>query len=313
MQDLAARALRKWLLNVKSIALAAHRENAVFRVSADEGMFALRLHRKGYRSDAELQSELRFMAVLADAGLSVPKPVKSRDGLEIEHEDETQVSLLTWLAGRPLGQSGVPLDVSDRLGIFEKLGKLIATMHKIADAWTPPKDFTRQPWGLDGLLGENPQWGRFWDNPQLTQNERQTLLQARDMLRHDLAAKSMDVGLIHADVVSENILLDGDTFSIIDFDDSGWGYRLQDIATALVKHETEADFGDLKQALFKGYVALRPLHVEEVDTFLLIRHLSYVGWIVPRMGDATGQQRCARFIANAVAKARDYIERQSQS
>jgi Ser/Thr protein kinase RdoA (MazF antagonist) len=309
IENLATNALRKWPLTVNTVTLAAHRENAVFCVQANEGRFALRLHRAGYRSDAELESELLFSAALANAGISVPKPVKSRVGLHVEHEDGTQVSVLTWLAGRPLGQSGVPLDVPDRCGTFRRLGYLIATLHTSADNWKQPPGFTRQPWGLEGLLGDNPQWGRFWDNPKLSREEKTVLGEARRLLRHRLAAMSLDTGLIHADVVSENILIDGETLSIIDFDDSGWGYRLQDIATALVKHEAEPDFADLKQALIAGYTKRRSLQVGDIDTFLFIRHLSYVGWIVSRMAGPDSETRCARFISNAVSKARDYIER----
>jgi Ser/Thr protein kinase RdoA (MazF antagonist) len=308
MLALAQKAIVKWPVTVLSLSLVAHRENAVFRVTADEGEFALRLHRKGYRTDAELQSELHVMAALAEAGIGVPKPVASRKGSQVEQQDQTQVSLLTWLSGRPLGATGVPLDLPDRFGTFERLGHLIATMHTTMDGWPQTQGFTRQAWGLDGLLVEQPQWGRFWGNPFLQPEEKTLLGLVRDKLRKDLASRPFDMGLIHADLVSENILLDGDSLRIIDFDDSGWGYRLQDIATALVKHEAEPDFIELKQALFAGYRASRALNTKDVETFLLLRHLSYVGWIVPRMADEVGQKRCARFIANAVARARDYLD-----
>lgn len=308
MLGLAEKAIAKWPVTVKSISFAAHRENAVFRVAALEGDFALRLHRQGYRTDAELQSELQFMAALAEAGIGAPTPVASHKGLHVEQQDQTQVSLLTWLSGRPLGATGVPLDLPDRLGTFERLGHLIATMHNATDAWQQPQGFTRQAWGLDGLLGEQPQWGRFWENPFLKPEEQAVLRQVRDKLCKDLASRSFDMGLIHADLVSENILLDGDRLRIIDFDDSGWGYRLQDIATALVKHEAESDFTVLKQALFEGYRSRRALNTTDVETFLLLRHLSYVGWIVPRMSGEMGRQQCGRFISNAVAKAQTYLE-----
>ncbi len=308
MLALAKRAIAKWPLTVTGLTLAAHRENAVFRVTAKEGNYALRLHRQGYRTDVELQSELHFMTALAEADIGVPTPVASRRGLRVEHQEQTQVSLLTWLPGRPLGTTGVPLDLQDRLGTFERLGHLIATMHMATDAWQQPQGFTRQAWGLDGLLGEQPQWGRFWDNPFLKADEKTVLSLAREKLKDNLSSRPFDMGLIHADLVSENILLDGDQLRVIDFDDSGWGYRLQDVATALVKHESEPDFAALKQALFAGYCSLRNLNIVEVETFLLLRHLSYVGWIVPRMADEAGQKRCARFIANAVAKASVFLK-----
>ena len=261
------------------------------------------LHRQGYRSNVELESELQFMAMLSGHGVAVPQPVASRAGRFFEVLDGRQVSVLTWLPGKPLGASGQPLVVPDRLGTFERFGRLIASLHSAADHWPPPAGFTRQAWNLEGLLGEQPQWGRFWDSPYLNSEQRIALADVRTKLRSILRSRSFDEGLIHADLVCENILLDGQTIQIIDFDDFGRGFRLQDLATALVKFEAEPDFPDLRAALCRGYESLRPLDWAGVDLFLFIRHLTYVGWIVPRMVGQDGELRCRRFIANAMAKA----------
>ena len=303
MQALAETAIAKWSISPLKIALAAHRENAVFRVDADEGVFALRLHRQNYRTDIELQSEMQFMAVLAEHGIAVPQPIKSRTANSVEHVGQTQASVLTWLNGRPLGKTGMPLDIPDRLETFERFGQLIAKMHNVTDVWRNPSTFTRQTWDVEGLLGEAPQWGRFWNNPRLTPPQQKILLAVRNKLRSELLSQNFDTGLIHADLVSENILVDGTDLHIIDFDDSGHGFRLQDLATALVKHEAEPDFANLKQALLQGYCSLRPCDTSKIDLFLLIRHLTYVGWVVERMADVEGEARCAGYITNAVRKS----------
>lgn len=68
----AEQAAQLWPLTVNTLGLAAHRENAVFKLEAEEGTFALRLHRTGYRDFAELEAELAFMAMLASTGIAVP-------------------------------------------------------------------------------------------------------------------------------------------------------------------------------------------------------------------------------------------------
>lgn len=307
MQALAEAAVAKWPLRPLRIELAAQRENAVFRVGAEEGVFALRLHRQDYRNDAELQSEMHFMAALAANGIAVPRPVMSSAATIVEHMGDTQVSVLTWLLGQPLGKSGVPLDIPDRSKTFERFGKLIARMHNATDQWQRPQTFQRQSWDVDGLFGDAPQWGRFWDNPRLTSQQQKILITVRNKLRRELFSQPFDMGLIHADLVSENILIDGPDLRIIDFDDSGYGFRLQDLATALVKHEAEPDFETLKQSLLRGYQTLRPLDAAKVDLFLFIRHLTYVGWVVPRMTDADGIKRCEHYIANAIRKSEAYL------
>jgi Ser/Thr protein kinase RdoA (MazF antagonist) len=304
MLELARKASALWPIDASSIELAARRENMVFRA----GAYALRLHRKGYRSDAELESELSFMAALAENGLDVPEPIRSRNGHNIEIVDGVRASVLTWLGGRPLGETGRPLIVDDRLGTFRRLGEIIARLHAIIDRWTPPPEFTRLQWDTEGLLGDNPAWGRFWENPKLTPAQRSLTREARKKLRAQISAMpNLDFGLIHADLVSENILVEGLNIRIIDFDDSGFGFRLQDIATALIKNIEEPDFASLREALCQGYLALRPLDEARIDAFLLIRALSLVGWIIPRMADPGGEARCNRFITQATRLAEVYL------
>ena len=44
-----------------------------------------------------------------------------------------------------------------------------------------------------------------------------------------------DRGLIHADLLGENILDDGAGLRLIDFDDCGWGFRFYDLGTAMLQ------------------------------------------------------------------------------
>jgi Ser/Thr protein kinase RdoA (MazF antagonist) len=307
MLEQARKAAAFWPINVQSLSLAAHRENAVFRIDGRDGTFALRLHRVGYRSHKELHAEMQVMQALTAASCAVPKPVMSKSGDPLQVCDGVQVTVLTWLTGAPLGETGKPFAHSNRETIFHVLGAAIAKMHNALDEWTPPQQFQRQHWNADGLLGDNPHWGRFWENPELTVADRALLLKVRQDLQHRLRSRHWDYGYIHADLVSENLLVDEGKIHIIDFDDSGFGFRLQDIATALVKHHVEPDYPDLKQALVSGYQQHRPLDVEYVDMFLLIRRLSYLGWIMPRMADEGGKIRAARFLQEALEAAQAYV------
>jgi Ser/Thr protein kinase RdoA (MazF antagonist) len=307
MLDLARKAAARWPFKVKSLALAAHRENAVFRLDTEQGVFALRLHRVGYRSNEALRAEMEVMRVLASAGCSVPAPVASLCGDDLQILEGVQVTVLTWLEGVPLGETGKPFVHKNRLQIFATLGEAIARMHNALDDWKPPQSFPRVHWNAEGLLGEHPLWGPFWDNPSLSASEKNLVLKVRRDLRQRLQLGTWDYGYIHADLVSENLLVDGEQIRIIDFDDSGLGFRLQDIATALVKHHAEPDYLDLRGALVAAYQKLRPLDVDNIDMFLLIRKLSYLGWIIPRMGDAAGKTRAARFLHEALVAAQAYV------
>ncbi len=307
----ALAALSFWPLDIRSVTLAAQRENEVYRVEAGDGrVYALRFHRPGYRSDAQLQSELSWMAALAAGGLEVPRPLASRDGQFIESVNGYQVDVLTWLAGQPLGAAGLPLALADRPGAFRALGAALARLHAISDAWVPPAGFQRPTWDIDGLVGADPLWGRFWDNPAVSKDVRDMLLQARDAARHDLLAQkeSLDYGLIHADAVRENVLIDGVAARLIDFDDSGWGFRLFDVATALLKNRSETDYATLESALLDGYASHRALDISPLPLFMMLRAFTYLGWIIPRLEEAGAAERNQRNIGPAVELADRFLK-----
>ena len=92
------------------------------------------------------------------------------------------------------------------------------------------------------------------------------------------------------------MLVDGNALRLIDFDDGGFGYRLFDVATALLKHMSTADYPRFQNGLIEGYHSVRKLDVAELDLFLALRSATYVGWNITRMSEADGSARNKRFI-----------------
>ena len=304
MKDLCAAALKLWGLEGADCAFVAGRENQVFRVDSAGATFALRIKRPGYRTKAALKSELDWMAAMEAAGLAVPRPRPALSGRLIEEVEGYCVDLISWLDGTPLGITGQPLDLADAEDTFEALGAALAHIHEASDAWTLPAGFERVAWDREGLVGEAPLWGRFWDNPSLDAETcalfKTTRARADALLRAE--GGGLDYGLIHADLVRENVLLAPGGLQIIDFDDGGFGYRLFDVATALLKNRDEPDYPALESALIRGYRARRPLDTRLLPLFLALRALTYVGWIVPRLGEDRGAERNARLIRQARAQ-----------
>jgi Ser/Thr protein kinase RdoA (MazF antagonist) len=294
-------ALEPWGLQDAGVSFVAGRENRVFRVQAPDGEFALRLKRPGYRSDAELLSELQWLEAMSRAGLRVPAPVPSRAGELLEVVDGQRVDLLTWLPGRPLGTSREPLALAEPEAVFHRLGRETARLHLACDAWVRPATFSRCAWDIDGLLGENPLWGRFWENPTLDGPTRRLFEDFRAAAAQTLLqrAPALDYGLIHADLVRENVALDGERIGMLDFDDAGFGFRLFDLATTLLKNLAEPNHRSLKAALLAGYARERTIDLELLELFIVLRALTYVGWIVPRMQEDGSEARNRRFIESA--------------
>ena len=301
MSGVVQKALVLWGFDDAECRLVAARENKVYRVDHDGAAYALRLHRPGYCSEAELRSELQWMDVADSGGLSVQAPVPSQVGAFLHMIDGVAVDVLSWLEGQPMGKTGLPLEVGDRPGLFRDIGREMARLHVVSDAWPLPDGFIRRRWDRDGLLGDAPVWGRFWDNPTLSPNDRVLFLRLRKVATAELRAREaeLDFGLIHADLVRENVLVNGDKVQLIDFDDSGFGFRQFDIATTLLRNRSEPDFEDLKSALLDGYLSVRSLDLAALDLFLVLRAATYVGWIISRMEEEGAAARNARFIDTA--------------
>jgi Ser/Thr protein kinase RdoA (MazF antagonist) len=299
-----------WGLGDAPIALVAERENRVYRVDRSDGSpLALRLHRLGYRSDAELRSELDWIAWLGCRDGVGTDAVRTLDGETTHVSGTIRLSAVRWLGGPSLATALPGMTADQRAATFAEIGRRMARLHDLSDAWTPPDGFTRPRWDAEGLLGEDPLWGRFWDNPGLDDTTRAVLTAARDTARQALSrvADRLDFGLIHADLVRENILLTKAGPAFIDFDDGGWGFRIFDVATTLYPNRDAPDYAALKAALLSGYRSLRPLDTTPLPLFLLLRSFTYLGWIISRLNEPGGANRNARFIANATALARDWL------
>ena len=289
----ARKALEAWPLNVADVQRVSISENIAFRVRDAHGLsYVLRLHRPEYHNHAELVSEQTWTAALLDAGVDVPVVVKAADGrgyVPVGIGDERRYAgLLEWVEGDTMaariGADG-PTDVR---GAYARLGSIMAALHEQASGWTPPPGFTRHAFDADGLMGEQPFWGRFWESPHLDGVQRRGL----DALRHRVHAMLRDYrtdsdvfSLIHADLHAANVIVDGERLHVIDFDDAGFGWHAYDFAVALYRHQDDADYPAIRDALIEGYQQVRPVAddtVAMIPLFLLIRSLASIGWTAAR-------------------------------
>jgi Ser/Thr protein kinase RdoA (MazF antagonist) len=299
MIALARAAAALWWDGPVDLQFVAGRENQVFRVRHASGDFALRIKRPGYRQRAELASELSWMAAVADAGLRVPRPVSSKQNRHLEHVQGHWVDVLTWMPGDSLGERLSNCSEPQALSWFERLGEHMAQLHLASDAWGKPADFSRVAWDVQGLLGDTPLWGVFWAHPHLSATDQDLFKRFRAVAAGHLSAihDRLDYGLIHADLVKENVLIDPEgRMGLLDFDDGGWGYRVFDLATALLKFTDSPHFARRQAALLRGYQSARAIDLTALPLFMALRAMTYVGWVVPRLDEPGALERSERFI-----------------
>jgi Ser/Thr protein kinase RdoA (MazF antagonist) len=296
MDEAAALAIGRFDVDVVATTFVSSSENIVYRVDTRDGhRYALRVHRPGYHSIAELESENAWTRALSTAGVETPRPVPTRDGggyatVPYGEAGETRyVGLIEWLEGEPMTAL---LDHGDPglVAACARLGELIARMHLQTEAFVPPPGFARHRLDVDGLIGDDPWWGPFWHVPEFSEQERQLVLKVRDGMRRRLAAYGTGsgvFGLIHADLLPDNVLVRSDgVVAAIDFDDAAFGYRVYDIAVPLTGLTGEPHFEELHDALLTGYQRHRPLTAEDLSLlpmFRLIRCLVEIGWFDSRL------------------------------
>jgi Ser/Thr protein kinase RdoA (MazF antagonist) len=292
----ARRALARFPVEATRLRPVTISENVSFRVNASDGRdYVLRLHRPGYNSLRELESERLWSAALGDAGLPVQGALATRDGQQFaavdipETGEQRYAGMLAWLPGEPLsGYLASCAGSAERCRIFRGIGGLAARLHNQSSRWQAPADFRRPRLDVEGLLGQEPRWGRFWEHAALTGAERRLLLQTRSRLHavlSDYGTHRGSFSLIHADLHPENLIIQGAALGLIDFDDCAHGWHLYDLASALIEEREARDFEMLREALLLGYREYRDLSADEaalLPLFLLLRGMALIGWFHQR-------------------------------
>jgi Ser/Thr protein kinase RdoA (MazF antagonist) len=196
---------------------------------------------------------------------------------------------------------------------FRTIGVLAARLHNQAERWTPPTGFTRHAWDTDGLVGERPFWGRFWELAALTDEQRALIDRARARVRVDLnrlERTPRNYGLIHADFAPENLMVEGEKIRLLDFDDAGYGWHLFEIATSLYFHIGQPYFEAIQRAMLEGYRTERELSVEDealLPLFYAARSFTYLGWVHTRQETQTARELTPMLVDLCCGAATRYL------
>jgi Ser/Thr protein kinase RdoA (MazF antagonist) len=293
-------------------------ENATFAVdvAGDGRRYALRVHRDGYHSREAVVSELAWAMALRRSGVVItPNPVPGRDGAIIQAVGHAtmrrprNVVLFDWETGAEPGIG------DDLIGPFETLGAVTARMHRHARTWQRPEGFSRLTWDVETSLGEAAHWGRWRDGLAVDAGRaalfgRTVAAIGRRLTRFGKGADRF--GLIHCDLRLANLLIDGETVKVIDFDDCGFGWFMYDAATPVSFYEHEPQVPELIDAWVRGYRSVAPLAAEdeaEIPTFVMLRRLLLVAWIGSHSETELAQLMGVAYTEGTVGLCEDYLRR----
>lgn len=291
LHTLAVQALAEWDLDGAHLEPIGVSENASFRVDGPGKRYVLRIHRPGYHTLAELESEQVWTAALREAGLDVPVPVRTRDDrgyVTLPFDGvERHIGLLEWVDGEMLGRI-MYREPSSFPEHFRAIGRIAAAIHNQSSAWTVPNGFQRHRFDVEGFVGDDPFWGPFWDVPRMDAEQRDVMANARKAVADELSrleGSAHTFSLIHADLHPHNVVVGEQGLHLIDFDDSGFGWHHYELAVVLYQYRELDPFDEMQAALVEGYRERRPFtdaDVAKLPLFFLIRTLVHLGWRADR-------------------------------
>ena len=291
-------------------------ENATFRADDPAGPapIIVRVHRPHYHTRAEILSELTWVEALRAGGVaSIAAPLPLASGGHIAtvtvDGDEREVVAFEFMAGKEPSPT-------DRLEDgFRKLGAVSARLHEHVRGWTAPDGFVRKTWNFDTTVGATPHWGDWRAGLGLTPDGKAVLERTVATIGERLAAFGAGpdrFGLIHADLRLANLLVDGDTISVIDFDDCGFGWYAFDFAAAISFLEMDPAIPAVQAAWLEGYRSVAPFEADaeaELATFIMLRRIQLTAWIASHSETPTAQEMGTAFTDGTVALAERYLGR----
>jgi Ser/Thr protein kinase RdoA (MazF antagonist) len=306
MRTLAGKALAGYQLEVERLQLLEHGFNTTFRVDTSDGLrFALRLNVNSRRSSGNVAAEVEWIAALArDTDLSVATPLVNANGgfvttlPSIDLGRDVHAVVFSWLPGRDVGHAPT----------VEKtyaMGRVMATLHEHALGWFPPAG------------AELPELADvFWNMPDRL-DAAHLGLEAADLsvLRQGIEVVSEVMARIvigpfrpiHADLHVWNVKWNRGRLSVLDFDDSGLGLPVQDLAVSTYYLRPRHD---LVEALRAGYesVSRLPLVADsDFEALVAQRNLLLLNDLLDT-SNAEHRELVPKYARNTVTKIRQWLE-----
>ena len=237
LNQLAQIALTHYPIKPVKVSIFSYSTNLIYRVQTEDGQnLVLRLARPGWRSLQDLQSGVMWMAALArDTDIPVAQVIPSKQGAFVITAVSPHVSqpwhaiLQSWLPGKLLGTQ------LNEANLF-KMGTLFSQLHQHGQQWQPPANFTKRQFTNYISRGETNHLFSDAFQESLTAKQFSALSQVRTLV--ESAYQSLDLAdlrIIHCDLWHDNIKIQkGGVLAPFDFEDTVWGFRLHDIAMAML-------------------------------------------------------------------------------
>ncbi len=255
--------------------------NDLYSVQTVQGRWMLRITAANGSDPAAVQSEIAMLRHLDAAGIAVAAPVARQDGAYLTQiaapEGERTAVLFDFVEGSP-PEANNPVQARN-------FGAALARMHIAADRY--PADIQRplhdRRYFVDEPLARLRDFAWFASYSA----ELAYIQEAAPALWTQAATLPQHTpvyGFCHGDALRGNALY-GDDVTLLDFDYSGLGWRVYDLATYLWLEIIDGPALDwskqaVHRALLEGYQSVRPLSAAEIEAlpvFAALRQIFLFG------------------------------------
>ena len=273
-------------------------ENAMYRVQARGGNFALRLSQPGYQSLNALRSEMHWLVQLGEQDTlraQVVRPVQARDDGWIVGQAGWHLALFEWIDGQKVSRDA--LSAKD----FAALGRLSTQLTHVSAQMPRPAWFERSTWSAASFLAPHFIWGDWREHRQLSAALRRELEAVEGQVLAQLSTPLNPPQLIHGDLRAANLLRRADgTLVALDFDDCAVCNPVFDLAAALSFDEALPSLAQRANSWIKGAQETAPgraLDWSQLPAWILLRRLSLIGWMASHPHAPEAQELGAAYVA----------------
>lgn len=274
------KAVKAWGGKKHSVTLISEGINLVYRFEINDQPYYLRITHSDLRRKEELVAALEYQEHLFLSGVKVCEPVKSLADHYIETITQGELDFLVHV------NKGVPGTIMNfaypDAKVYRTWGKTLAILHKAAQQFEPSNP------------GVFKRWQDLWQETNThLKVEDEALKKEFTSVSHYFAKAGTNkdnFGIVHHDHRLGNVLYDGETIHIIDFDEPIYHWFGADIIRPFLEvlNEGKKNIHDQWLWYIEGYVSYYPLGDDTLTLFpwlLRMKNLEIYLWLREHWGN----------------------------
>lgn len=269
-EKVAQLAVQRW--SGKNLCLVSCGINLVYRFEKAKQSYYLRISHAQLRSEASILAAIHYQQHLYQAGVAVCQPILSDQRWWVETLQHGQDLFLASVCLGVLGKA-MRFDYTD-LSCYEQWGRALGQLHNAAQSY-------------DAATHSYAGWSQSLIELQgYAQQESVAIQQVLKTVIGYFESRSHtpeNYGLTHGDHRKGNVLFDGKSVTIIDFDLPCWHWFSEDVFRPFFSTimKDQPCWQDKWQPYLEGYLSVRPkssLDLASFSTHLQLKALEIYLW-----------------------------------